>query len=140
MTKAGIFLTGTHVVKSFEEIRRNRPLPQAITVDNDPEFISRKLDAWSYCYGLKLNFNRPGKPVENTFVESFNGRLRDECLNTNIFNSLSDVQEKLESRLKDYNVVRPHSAIGNLSPAEFTERFNNLASEGKNLNLEVVQF
>jgi putative transposase len=138
--KAGTSLTGTHVVKSLEEIRRNRPLPQAITVDNGSEFISKKLDAWAYFYGVKLDFIRPGKPIENAFVESFNGRLRDECLNTNIFNSLSDVQEKLESWLKDYNVARPHSAIGNLSPAEFAERFNNLASEGKNLNLEAVQF
>ena len=140
MMKAGTSLAGSHVVKSLEEIRRNRSLPQVITIDNGSEFISRKLDAWAYYYGVKLDFIRPGKPVENAFVESFNGRLRDECLNTNIFNSLSDVQEKLESWLKDYNVTRPHSGIGNLSPAEFAERFNNLASEGKNLNLEAVQF
>lgn len=75
MMKAGISLMGTHVVKLLEEIRRNRPLPQAITVDNGPEFISKKLDVWAYYYGVKLDFIRPGKPVENAFVESFNGRL-----------------------------------------------------------------
>jgi len=108
MLKAGTSLTGAHVVKLLEEIGRNRPLPQAITVNSGPEFISKKLDAWAYFYGVKLDFIRPGKPVENAFVESFNGRLRDECLNTNILNSLSDVQEKLESWLKGYNVIRPH--------------------------------
>lgn len=140
MLKAGVSLIGTHVVKLLEEIKKNRSLPQAITADNGPEFISKKLDVWAYYYDVKLDFIRPGKPVENAFVESFNGRLRDECLNTNIFNSLLDVQEKLESWLKDYNVIRPHSGIGNLPPAKFAERFNNLASEGKNLNLEAVQF
>lgn len=138
--KAGASLTGAHVVQSLEEIRCSRQLPKAITVDNGSEFISKKLDAWAYFHGVKLDFIRPGKPVENAFVESFNGRFRDECLNTNIFSSLGDVQEKVEVWLNDYNVVRPHSAIGNLSPAEYAERFKNLASEGKNLNLEVVQF
>ena len=75
MLKVGVSLTGTHVVKSLEEIRKNRSLPQAITVDNGPEFISKKLDTWAYYYGVKLDFIRPGKPVENAFVESFNGRL-----------------------------------------------------------------
>lgn len=89
---------------------------------------------------MKIDFIQPGKPVENAFVESFNSRLRDKCLNTNILNSLSDIQEKLESWLNDYNVARPHTAIGNLPPEEFAGRFKTLASEGKNLNLEVVQF
>jgi transposase InsO family protein len=88
--KAIASLTGLHVVESLEEIRRKRPLPQAIMVDNGSEFISKKLYAWAYYYGVKLNFIRLGKPIENAFVESFNGRLRDECLNLNIFNSLSE--------------------------------------------------
>ena len=111
--KVGTSLTGAHVVKSLEEIKINRPLPQAVTVDNGSGFISKELDTRAYFYNVKLDFIRPGKPVENAFAESFNGRLRDECLNTNIFNSLSDVQEKLESWLEDYNVTRPHSGIGN---------------------------
>ena len=138
--KTGISLKGADVVKSLEEVRMNRDLPQAITVDNGSEFISKKLDAWAYYHGVKLDFIRPGKPIENAFVESFNGRLRDECLNTNIFNSMADAQKKLESWLNDYNFSRPHSAIGNLSPVEFAGRFKNLASEGRNLNLDVVQF
>lgn len=138
LMRAGISLTGADVVESLEGLRQKRPLPQAITVDNGSEFISKKMDAWAYYYGVKLDFIRPGKPVDNAFVESFNGRFRDECLNVNIFHSLEDAREKLEAWLKDYNVVRPHTAIGNLSPEEYAGRFKNLASEGRNLNLEVA--
>ncbi len=138
--KAGVALTGENVVFALEDLKHTRGLPKSITIDNGSEFASKKMDAWAYCQGVALDFIRPGKPVENAFVESFNGRLRDECLNMNIFYSLEDAQGKLESWLKDYNTTRPHTSIGNIPPEEFSERFKNLALEGKFLNPEVVQF
>jgi len=88
-------------------------------VDNGSEFASRVMDAWAYRHGIQLDFIRPGKPVENGFIESFNGRLRDECLNVEVFVTLEDVREKLPRWQQDYNLVRPHSALQDQAPASF---------------------
>ena len=93
--------------------------PGKIRVDNDPEFVSRVLDHWAYQRGVTLDFSRPGKPTDNAFVESFNGRLRDECLNTHWFLSLEDARSKIEAWRRDYNECRPHTSLGLLTPAEF---------------------
>jgi putative transposase len=103
-------LSGSKVVGVLERLGRQRGLPQSITVDNGTEFVSKTLDAWAYAKSIKLDFILPGKPVENAFIESFNGRLRDECLNVNIFLSLSDARSKLELWRQDYNECRPHSS------------------------------
>ena len=84
-----------------------------------PEFISKALDRWAYENGVTLDFSRPGKPTDNAFVESFNGRLRDECLNTHWFLSLADARTKIEAWRRDYNESRPHTALGWLTPAEY---------------------
>ena len=86
-----------------------RGYPESITVDNGSESCSRMMDAWAYRHGVKLDFIRPGKPVENGYIESFNGRLRDECLNVELFWSVEDARAKLEKRRVDHNVHRPHS-------------------------------
>src|SRR5262249_12280249 len=99
-----------------------RPLPRRIVVDNGPEFTSTALDAWAYGRGVELHFIRPGKPVDNAFIESFNGKFRDECLNENWFVDLDDARTKIEAWRIDYNEVRPHSALGNRTPAEYTAR------------------
>ena len=112
-------LGGARVVGVLERLADIRGLPEVITVDNGPEFAGKALDEWAYRKGVKLNFIRPGKPIENAFAESFNGRLRDECLNTNWFLNMSHAREVIESRRKDYNTVRPHSSLGGLSPQEF---------------------
>ena len=109
-----------------------------ITVDNGTEFASRRMDAWAYERKVQLDFIRPGKPVDNAFIESFNGRLRDECLNTKVFFSIEDAREKLESWRLDYNTRRPHSSIGDLTPSEYAQRFKNLDEIGKILNLAVA--
>ena len=93
--------------------------PQTIRVDNGPEFISRSLDLWAYSSGVKLDFSRPGKPTDNAFIESFNGRLRDECLNQHWFLSLDEARAVAEAWRDDYNRVRPHGALGNQTPFEF---------------------
>src|SRR6266404_9813209 len=92
---------------------------EAIVLDNGPEFRGRALAAWSAERGVRLQFIQPGKPVQNAYVESFNGRLRDECLNANWFTSLSDARRKIEEWRQDYNQERPHSSLGYLSPAAF---------------------
>jgi putative transposase len=89
----------------------------AITVDNGGEFVSRAMDAWAYPHDVRLEFIRPGKPVDNAFIESLNGRLRDECLNTDIFDSTIAAQEVLDAWRDDYNHVRPHSALQDRTPA-----------------------
>lgn len=99
-----------------------RGLPESIVVDNGPEFISNFLDVWAYVRGLKLHFIRPGKPVDNAHMESFNGRLRDECLNENWFMSLEHARTVIEQWRIDYNEERPHSSLGDLTPAEFMRR------------------
>lgn len=116
---------GRRVVGVLERLSETRGLPETITMDNGPEFAGRALDEWSYRKGIKLSFIRPGKPIENAFAESFNGRLRDECLNTNWFMSLKHAREVIESWRKDYNTVRPHSALAGLSPQEFMELDGN---------------
>jgi putative transposase len=87
-------------------------------VENGPEFTSKALDQWAYWNKVELDFIRPGKPTDNAFIESFNGKLRAECLNENRFLSLSDAQTKLKAWRRDYNGSRPHSALGNLAPSE----------------------
>jgi putative transposase len=122
LLEAGVSLTGRQVVECLERLAMFRGLPQAITVDNGAEFCSKALDAWAYQRGVKLDFIRPGRPVENGFIESFNGKLRDECLNTEIFFTLEDARQKLERWRRDYNEQRPHSALGGLPPMEHLRR------------------
>jgi putative transposase len=112
-------LGGRRVVSVLEKLGELRGLPEVITVDNGPEFAGKILDEWAYRKGIKLSFIRPGKPIENAFVESFNGRLRDECLNTNWFLSLKHAHDIIEEWRRDYNSVRPHSSLGGRTPEEF---------------------
>lgn len=107
---------GEDVVTTLERICRGTGYPQSIRVDQGSEFISRDLDLWAYQKGVVLDFSRPGKPTDNGFIESFNGKFRAECLNTHWFMSLDDARAKMEAWRRDYNEVRPHSAIGNKPP------------------------
>jgi putative transposase len=118
-------LGSARVVNVLERLAEMRGLPEVITVDNGPEFAGKVLDEWAYRKGVKLSFIRPGKPVENAFAESFNSRLRDECLNDNWFLSIRHAREVIEAWRKDYNTVRPHSSLGGLAPQEFIELDGN---------------
>ena len=91
-------------------------------MDHGTEFQSRALEDWAYRRGVQLDFIRPGKPVENAFIESFNGRLRDECLNVHQFASLAEAQAIIEAWRTDYNHHRPHSSLGHLTPNEFLDQ------------------
>src|SRR5690348_8090590 len=115
-------LGGLRVRRVLDRMASERGLPEAIVVDNGPEFRGRALAAWSEERDVRLEFIQPGKPVQNAYVESFNGRLRDECLNANWFTSLSDARRKIETWRQDYNEERPHSSLDYLPPAEFARK------------------
>ena len=112
-------LPGARVRRVLERLARQRLRPEELRVDNGPEFISRAVAAWCEENRLRLWHIQPGKPMQNGHVESFNGRLRDECLNANWFTSLQDARSKLEDWRRDYNEQRPHSALNYRTPAEF---------------------
>ena len=113
---------GPDVVEILEEVGRQVGFPKAIRVDQGTEFVSRDLDLWAYQRGVTLDFSRPGKPTDNAFIESFNGKFRAECLNAHWFMSLDDARRKCEAWRRDYNEERPHSAIGNKAPIELIDR------------------
>jgi putative transposase len=110
---------GHKVVEVLMQLGKERKLPRTIRVDNGPEFISKALDQWAYLNGVQLDFSRPGKPTDNGLIEAFNGRLRQECLNESWFLSLEDAREKVETWRKQYNIDRPHGALGNMAPLEY---------------------
>jgi putative transposase len=112
-------LPGVRVVRVLERLAETRGLPLEIVLDNGPEMIGKALDEWAWRNGVRLNFIEPGKPVQNAFIESFNGRFRDECLNENWFLDLDDAREIIEAWRIDYNTRRPHSALGYATPEEF---------------------
>ena len=112
-------LPGERIVRELDAVVAERGAPEMLIMDNGPEFAGRALDAWAYRRGVKLHFIRPGKPVENAYVESFNGKFRDECLNEHWFVGLDHARQIIEAWRQDYNQVRPHSALGNQTPAAF---------------------
>ena len=121
-------LGGLRVRRVLDRVASERGLPEAIVLDNGPEFRGRALAAWSEERGVRLEFIQPGKPVQNAYVESFNGRLRDECLNANWFTSLTDARRKVETWRLDYNQQRPHSSLDYLPPAEFARKVAELTA------------
>ena len=130
-------LTGQRVTRVLDRIALTRGLPEVITVDNGPEFISKALDLWAYENSVKLRFIQPGKPVQNAYIESFNGKFRNECLNDHVFVSLHSAQEIIETWRQDYNTERPHSSLSDMTPEEFATRFKEQQTE--NPKLKVVQ-
>ena len=110
---------GDLVAATLEGLRVLGRKPRSIRVDNGPEFTSKALDHWAFEHKVELDFSRPGKPTDNAFSESFNARLRQECLNTNWFASLAEARSVLDAWRRDYNEERPHSSLGNLAPSEF---------------------
>jgi putative transposase len=112
-------LTAAKVTVALDRVIAERGAPESITVDNGSEFASSLMDRWAHLLRISLSFIRPGKPVENGFIESFNGRLRDELLNVSLFLSLADARDQLRRWREDFNTVRPHSALNDWTPNEF---------------------
>ena len=128
-------IRGERVAEILSQIAAFRGFPENIIVDNGPEFISNAMDAWAYERGVKLHFIRPGKPVDNAFIESFNGKFRDECLSMHWFMSLSHARMIIEEWRNDYNLQRPHTSLGGLTPYEFACLAENRRVEYSNYGL-----
>ena len=124
-------MTGSEVAAVIERLVKERGAPDRIQCDNGSEFISRILDKWAYENGVTMDFSRPGKPMDNAMIESFNGSFRDECLNVNWFLSMEDAREKIERWRKDYNEFRPHSSLGDLKPQQFLDKFSTRIKDQK---------
>jgi putative transposase len=124
--QVGQSLRGEQVVDTCNQLVAQRRAPKRVFVDNGSEFSGRVLDPWAYHHGVQIDFSRPGKPTDNCFIETFNGSLRDECLNVNWFESLEDAKEKIEGWQRDYNESRPHHALNEQTPAEFAARSKDL--------------
>lgn len=127
---------GVRVVRVLEMMKELRGLPESIRLDNGPEFTSKAMDKWAYDNGVKLSFIAPGKPTQNAFIESFNGKFREGCLNENWFDTMDEAREAIEAWRNEYNSFRPHSSLGNLTPQEFAAK---AGGEVEFSNLTLVQ-
>lgn len=127
--EVGHSLPGWRVIHVLNRLANERGLPRSIVCDNGPEFAGKALDLWAYERGVILQFIRPGKPVENAFIESFNGKFRNECLGVNWFTNLQDAQLTIESWRRDYNEYRPHTSLGHRTPAEFARTIDSKAAD-----------
>ena len=116
-------LPGKRVVAVLERLAESRGLPRSVTIDNGPEFAGKALDEWAYSRGLHLSFIQPGKPQQNAYIESFNGKFRDECLNEHWFISMRHARQVIEEWRCEYNQQRPHSSLGYLAPDQFADSF-----------------
>ena len=116
-------LPGRRVASVLERLAESRGLPHSVTVDNGPEFVSKALDEWTYRNQLKLRFIEPGKPQQNAYIESFNGKFRDECLNEHWFLSMRHARQVIAAWRQEYNDERPHSSLGYLTPNRFADSF-----------------
>lgn len=121
-------LTGKRVARVLDRLIWLNGKPISIVLDNGPEFTSNALRTWSEKNDVKLDFIRPGKPMENAICESFNGKFRDECLNEGWFTDINHAKVIIEEWLKDYNTARPHGALGHLTPKEFARFLNKKVS------------
>lgn len=125
-------LSGARVIAVLNRLALTRGLPSHITVDNGPEFICKKLAAWAAEHGVALCFIQPGKPMQNGFVESFNGRFRDECLNAHVFLNLKHASCLIELFRKDYIHERPHGSLADLTPMEYELAFYKRQNQEEN--------
>nr|WP_242500632.1 IS3 family transposase [Tropicimonas sp. IMCC6043] len=131
-----ISISGVRITRFLDELALRTGLPEEIVLDNGPEGTSKAMFDWSERTEVRLRFIEPGKPVQNAFVESLNGKLRDECLNLHWFRSLRHTREEIESWRRHYNTERPHSALGYLSPMEFL--MTNAASAPETLAVSAL--
>jgi putative transposase len=120
---AGDRLPAETVIDALERTIAERGTPRVLTLDNGTEFTSLRFDAWAQRRGIRLDFITPGRPVQNSYIESFNGRLRDECLNEHWFASLTEARAQLAIWREEYNKTRPHSSLGDAAPTTFAARW-----------------
>jgi len=114
-----VSIGGARVCRILDRLFLTRPLPAALILDNGPEFSGTALGVWATQHRVRLHFIQPGKPVQNAFIESFNGKFRDECLNEHWFLSLQEAQLVIEAWRREYNEERTHNSIGDVTPMGF---------------------
>jgi len=114
-------ISGQRVTRVLDGLAESTGLPEVLVMDNGPEFTSKAMLCWAQQRGVKLHFIDPGKPTQNAYIESFNGKFRDECLNGHWFNNLQEARRIIEEWRKDYNRARPHSSLGYLAPETFRQ-------------------
>ena len=139
-------LSGERVARTLDQLIELHGRPEALLMDNGPEFTGKRLDEWAYTNGIPLQFIEPGKPMQNGYVESFNGTLRNECLNENWFANLSEARQIIENWRKSYNGIRPHSALKYMTPKEYTDsltaaippREDRIKDNFKHINTEIL--
>jgi putative transposase len=117
-------LSGQRMVRELDRLIGLRGRPQMIVSDNGTEMTSHAVLKWCQNTGVTWHYIAPGKPTQNAFVESFNGRLRDECLNENLFGNLAEARRLIETWRKDYNTERPHTSLGGLTPQNYQAQFD----------------
>lgn len=122
--KAGRSITSDDVIEVLEYLALTRGMAEYLRSDNGPEFIAKAVKEWLNTHGTKSLFINPGSPWENSYIESFNGKLRDECLNQEVFSSIEQAQEVLEAWRVEYNNYRPHSSLGGISPRAYAQRYH----------------
>ena len=127
--EVGQRMRSENVVEVCNRLVAQRDKPKRVFVDNGSEFSARMFDLWAYHHGVRIDFSRPGKPTDNCFIETFNGLLRDECLNSRWFESVDDARQTLQAWRRDYNEVRPHSSLEDLPPAAFAAQIQGVAPE-----------
>lgn len=132
----GYGLPSERVIDVLERLRHVRGLPKEIVIDNGPEFTSKRMIIWACNAGVNLHFIKPGKPTQNAFVETFYGRFRDECLNQHWFTSFTEANKIIQLWRHEYNNLRPHSALNNLTPAQFAELKKQKEISGQNATTE----
>lgn len=132
--EASFSFPAERVIDVLEKLAETRGLPSTIITDNGPEFTSQAADAWAHGHGVRWHFIRPGHPVENAFIESFNGRVRDECLNESWFITMQDVQRIAAAYRASFIADRPHSGLRGLTPAEFVKKYQQQEEENRRLS------
>ena len=129
-TEVETSLPGSRVVRVLERLVADRGYPKILVTDNGPEFTGQTFTTWAERCGITLHCIEPGKPVQNAYIESFNGKFRDECLNERWFVSLADARQTIDAWRQDYNTARPHSALGYQTPEAYRARLAREGSEG----------
>ncbi|ELY2043108.1 IS3 family transposase [Enterobacter ludwigii] len=132
---AAFGISGVQVTRILDSIALFRGYPATIRTDQGPEFTCRALDQWAFEHGVELRLIQPGKPTQNGFIESFNGRFRDECLNEHWFSDILHARKTINDWRQDYNECRPHLALNYQTPSEFAARWRNGKCEGKQTDI-----
>jgi putative transposase len=128
----GIFastsIPGSRVAAYMDMLAKAHGYPEWIRTDNGPEIIGRDFVSWAQKRGIQLSYSRPGKPTDNAYIESFNGKFRDDCLNQHWLSNLKEAQQIIENWRREYNEIRPHSTLGYCTPNEFARKHQDMVN------------